>query len=162
MLLAAERGRDASYASALKALDRADTAIAAARELRDLLSATVEVTTLDQWLDRNEAYDVALRDLYRALDDASGKVTTTVREAAAAEQAARDRLPPDARGLVIIMADIGRGGMNGAVIAIEEARGRLGDALAPDPTLAPALPTVAPADPTLAPAAPSAAPSATR
>ena len=162
VVLAAERGRDASYASALKALDRADMAIAGARELRNLLSATVEVTTLDQWLDRNEAYDVALRDLYRALDDASGKVTTTVREAAAAEQAARDRLPPDARGLVIIMADIGRGGMNGAVIAIEEARGRLGDALAPDPTLAPAAPTVAPADPTLAPAAPSAAPSATR
>jgi hypothetical protein len=48
--------------------------------------------------------------------------------------------------LVIIMAEIGRGGMNGAVIAIEEARGKLGDALdvdtaapndAPDPGGAP-------------------------
>ena len=30
----------------------------------------------------------------------------------------------------MIMAEIGRGGMNGAVIAIEEARGKLIDALA--------------------------------
>ena len=38
-------------------------------------------------------------------------------------------LPPDTRGLVVIMAEIGRGGMNGAVIAIEEARATLTDAL---------------------------------
>ena len=40
----------------------------------------------------------------------------------AAEAEARAQLPPDTRGLVIIMAEIGRGGMNRAVIAIEEAR----------------------------------------
>jgi len=45
----------------------------------------------------------------------------------------RARLPPDARGLVLIMSDIGRGGMNDAVITIEEARGKLADALAPAP-----------------------------
>jgi hypothetical protein len=34
--------------------------------------------------------------------------------------------------MVLIMADIGRGGMNGAVIAIEEARGRLIEVLGED------------------------------
>jgi adenosylcobinamide amidohydrolase len=41
-------------------------------------------------------------------------------------------LPPDTRGLVVIMADIGRGGMNGAVITIEEAKGKLSAALDAD------------------------------
>jgi hypothetical protein len=129
---AAELGRDADYDAALGALDEADLAIAGARELRDLLAPTVEVTTLDEWLDRSEAYDVALRGLYEALRDVGGRVTNDVRDAIAAEEAARARLPPDARGMVIIMADIGRGGMNGAVIAIEEARGRLTDVLDED------------------------------
>jgi len=122
---AAERGRSADYDAALRALDEADLALAGARELRDLLVSTVEVTTLDEWLDRSEAYNVALRTLYEALRDVGGRVTNAVRAAIAAEEAARAKLPPDARGMVIIMADIGRGGMNGAVIAIEEARGRL-------------------------------------
>lgn len=122
---AAEHGRSADYDAALLALDEADLALAGARELRDLLVSTVEVTTLDEWLDRSEAYDIALRNLYEALRDVRGRVTNAVRGAIAAEEAARARLPPDARGMVIIMADIGRGGMNGAVIAIEEARGRL-------------------------------------
>jgi hypothetical protein len=91
----------------------------------------VDVTVLDQWLERNESYDTALRGLYVALDKVGGRVTDKVRNAIAAEKEARTRLPPDSRGLIVIIADIGRGGMNGAVIAIEEAKARLADALAP-------------------------------
>jgi hypothetical protein len=123
--LAAARGRAAKYSEATALLDQADATIAEARRLRDQLANTVDVTILDQWLDRNAAYDVALRDLYEAISTVSGRVTDAVREAIAAEQAARNRLPPDTRGLVIIMAEIGRGGMNGAVVTIEEARGKL-------------------------------------
>ena len=122
---AAERGRAAKYAEAETLLEQADATIAAARTLRDQLANTVDVTVLDQWLDRNADYDVALRNLYKAISTVKGKVTDAVRKAIAAEQAAKDRLPPDTRGLVVIMAEIGRGGMNGAVIAIEEARGKL-------------------------------------
>lgn len=122
---AAERGRAAKYGDAAALLDQADATIAGARQLRDQLANTVDVTVLDQWLDRNADYDVALRGLYKAISTVSGKVTDSVRNAIAAEQAAKDRLPPDTRGLVVIMAEIGRGGMNGAVIAIEEARGKL-------------------------------------
>jgi hypothetical protein len=142
---AIDLGRQAEYAAAVKALDPADAAIAGARKLRDTLAKTVEVSTLDQWLDRSEAYDVALRKLYVALRDSKGRVTKAVRTAIEGEKAAKDRLPPDARGLVVIMSDIGRGGMNDAVIAIEQARGRLADALRPPEDGAPdASPTVAP------------------
>jgi len=133
VLDAAELGRDADYPAALTTLDAADTAIADSRRLRDVLASTVDVTVLDQWLDRNAGYDVALRGLYQALDDVGGRVTKAVREAIDAEKAAKERLPADSRGLILIMAEIGRGGMNGAVIAIEEARGRLADALASPP-----------------------------
>jgi hypothetical protein len=118
-------GRAARYVDAMAGLDRADLTIEAARALRDTLANTVDVTVLDQWLDRNAAYDVALRGLYAAYSNLGGKVTEALREAIAAEAAARTNLPPDTRGLVVIMAEIGRGGMTGAVIAIEEARGRL-------------------------------------
>jgi predicted sugar kinase len=127
----------------MSGLDRADLTIKAARALRDNLANTVDVTILDQWLDRNAAYDIALRDLYAAYSKLGSKVTKALRDAIAAEAAARSNLPPDTRGLVVIMAEIGRGGMTGAVIAIEEARGRLtaaidaassaGDAASPNP-----------------------------
>ena len=129
-LKAAAKGRDADYAEALKILDEADAIIGDAHKLRDQLSATVDVATLDEWLDRSAGYDAALRELYDALRKNDGRVNTAVRRAMEAEQKARDRLPADTRGLVVIMSDIGRGGMNDAVIAIEQARGQLADALA--------------------------------
>jgi hypothetical protein len=150
VLAAAEQGRNADYDQAVATLDDADAAIAEARTLRDRLAATVDVTTLDAWLDRNADYDAALRGLYLALQDVGGRVTDDVRAAIDAERAAKDRLPPDGRGMILIMAEIGRGGMNSAVIAIEEARGALSEALAdaaaspsPDdtPTGSPAAPT---------------------
>jgi hypothetical protein len=130
VLKAAGQGRDADYDNAVETLDDAEAAITEARTLRNRLAATVDVTVLDQWLDRNAAYDTALRDLYLALRDVGGRVTDKVRDAIAAEKAAKARLPPDARGLIVIMSEIGRGGMNSAVITIEEARGRLAEALA--------------------------------
>ena len=127
---AAGRGRAARYDDAMALLDQADAAIVQARGLRDQLANTVDVTVLDQWLDRNAAYDQALRNLYKLISKVGSRVTDAVRAAIAAEQAAKNRLPPDTRGLVVIMAEIGRGGMNGAVIAIEEARAALSDAVA--------------------------------
>ena len=137
VVAAAKQGRDAEYAKALEVLAGATAAISDARRLRDQLAKTVDVAVLDQWLERSGGYDVALRDLYTALDKSGGKVNNAVRAAMAAEEKAKDRLPPDTRSLVIIMAEIGRGGMNNAVISIEQARGQLADALA-EPTASPA------------------------
>jgi hypothetical protein len=144
VVAAADRGIRAKYADAIKVLDRAKAQITAARALRDSLSATVDVTVLDEWLTRNEKYDVALGNLYKALSKVGSKVTKATRAAVTAEAEARAQLPPDTRGLVLIMAQIGQGGMSQAVIAIEEARATLADAIAaataptPGPSGAPA------------------------
>lgn len=129
VLAAAREGRGGEYEAALVFLDDADAAIADARRLRDQLARGIDVTTLDEWLDRSARYDVALRALYAALDESGGRVTTAVRRAATEERRAKNGLPPDTRGLVLIMGEIGRGGMNGAIIGIEQARGELADAL---------------------------------
>jgi len=137
---AAERGRLARYAEAMTLIDEAEAQLATARTIRDQLVNTVDVSVLDEWIKRNAEYDVALRDLYTAISKVGGRVTAATRAAVKAEADARARLPPDTRGLVVIMADIGRGGMNGAVIAIEEARAKLTDAIergAPSPSVEP-------------------------
>ena len=48
-----------------------------------------------------------------------------MKDAAIAERKARDFLPSNTSGLVIILAEIGRGGLNQAVIGIEETRAKL-------------------------------------
>ena len=141
---AAGLGRAARYDRAIAKLNEADATIIDARSLRDRLANTVDVAILDQWLDRNAAYDRALRGLYTEYSKVGAKVTGALRKALAAEAAARTNLPPDTRGLVVITAEIGRGGMNGAVIAIEEARGRLTAAIATSAALS-GTPSPAPA-----------------
>ena len=141
VVAAADRGVNAKYAAAIKVLDQAKAQIASARALRDQLSATVDVSVLDEWLARNEDYDVALGNLYTALSKVGTRVTKATRAAVKAEAEARARLPPDTRGLIVIMAEIGQGGMSRAVIAIEEARAKLTDALdagTPEPSDTPA------------------------
>ena len=126
---AADDGVHAKYGEALKLLDKATTQLDAVRVIRNQLVDTVDVSVLDEWISRNADYDTALRNLYKEISKTKGNPTDATRAALKAEAAARARLPPDSRGLVIIMAEIGRGGMNGAVVAIEEAKGKLSDAL---------------------------------
>jgi len=126
---AAAEGTAAHYRQALKLLDVPDATIAESRKLQERLAASTDVSTLKDWIDRNAAYDHALRDLYGAMLTSKGKVTDAVRAAMAAETDARARLPGDTRGLVVIMSDIAQGGLNQAVISIEEARGSLSAAL---------------------------------
>jgi hypothetical protein len=126
---AAALGRAARYEDAIERLDDADETVDEARTLRNQLANTVDVTVLDAWLDRIANYDEALRGLYVAYSNVGSRVTDELHEAKEAEEAALRELPSDTRGMVVIMAEIGRGGMNGAVIAIEEARGRLARAI---------------------------------
>jgi hypothetical protein len=122
---AVKLGGAGSYAKAIARIDAAAAELTAARTIRDRLAAAVDVTTLDQWIAANSTYDTALRDLWTALLGSHGRVTDAVRTAVARERAAKDLLPPDARALVVILGDVARGGLNQAVISIEEARGRL-------------------------------------
>ena len=133
---AADSGVHAKYAAAIKLLGQASAQLAEARVLRDQLTKTVDVSVLDEWISRNADYDTALANLYREIAKVKGKVTAATRAAVKAEADARARLPPDTRGLEVIMGQIGRGAMNGAVIAIEEARASLSDALGADTSAA--------------------------
>ena len=127
---AAAAGSATKYKTAIGKLTQSDTMITQARSLRDSLAATgIDVSTLTQWLDLNAAYDAALRRLYQGFIDSKGRITDEIRDAFKGEKDARARLPSDTKGLVVILAEIGRGGLNEAVIGIEEARGDLEAAL---------------------------------
>ena len=141
---AAKQGEAGHYQDALALLDAPDATLAQARQLRDGLAQNADVTTLSGWIDRQAAYDGALRQLYAAMLKSKGKVTDAVRAAFAAEEAAKAALPTSTKGIVVIMGDIARGGLNQAVIDIEVARGSLAAALAvqqqpsaPSPAAAP-------------------------
>jgi hypothetical protein len=149
---AARQGEAGHYQQALALLDAPDATIAKARTLADSLAKTADVTTLTQWIDRQAAYDTALRQLYGAMLASKGKVTSAVRAAFAAEEAAKAALPVSTKGIVVIMGDIARGGLNEAVIDIEVARGSLAEALA-EQQAAPSSPGASPG------AGPSSAPS---
>ncbi len=56
-----------------------------------------------------------------------------MQQARIAERRAYDRLPPDRRTIIVIVSEVTRGGLTDAVIAIEDARGSIDDALAGAP-----------------------------
>jgi len=117
-------------ANAAATLHEAILTVASVLEQRTKLIADTGRTVLDEWIERNRDYDIALQALYVALDQSGGTVTVKVQAARRAERAAFDQLPPDRRTIIVIIAEIARGGLTQAVLAIEDARGRLEDALA--------------------------------
>jgi hypothetical protein len=120
----------ARYREALERLGVSLRLLDEAARIRDGLARAADVSVLDQWLARNRRYDEALIELYRELAASPDRVTTRARQAFAAVQRLQPLLPSDTRALVVIMADIARGGLNQAVISIEDARGRLAAASA--------------------------------
>lgn len=123
-------GAAGKYADAIRTLARATAELAAARIVRDELATRIDTSTLDTWIDRNAAYDAAVTDLWAAIVASPTRVTPAARAAAAREEAARAQLPTNTSALVVILGGVAQGGLNQAVIAIEDARGRLLDALA--------------------------------
>lgn len=122
---AAAAGRERRYDDALAALAEAATRLDDAVRIRDSFGPAVDVTTLDDWIARYREYDAALAELYTALKASGDEVTAEVRAAYRREEAARAALPTDRRALEVIVVDIGRAGLNQAVIGIEQARGSL-------------------------------------
>jgi hypothetical protein len=151
VVAAIEASRARRFDEAIALIDEATDQVDEAYVLRNALANTVDVATLDEWLRRNREYDVAVKALFVASAASPDRVTPEIREAQAAEQEKRAQLPETTRGLVIIMGEIGRGGLNQAVIGIESVRGQLGAALinlgvpAPEPTPLPSRsPSAAP------------------
>jgi len=125
---AAALGRSGAYSDAIAQIDQARITVEDITALADQLVASSDVTVLDEWVQRNQKYDQALRDLYQSLIISKGRNTLIVQAAYREEKIARDLLP-NAGALVVIVADIARGGLNQAVLAIDDARGRIDRAL---------------------------------
>ena len=130
VLDAAAKGRASQFADATTVLDDALLIVSQIQDLRERLIASRDSTVLDEWVQRNSAYDVALKALYAALVASRGEVTIDVQAARLEERRAFDRLPPDRRTIIVIVAEVARGGLTQAVLAIEEAHGRIDEALA--------------------------------
>jgi hypothetical protein len=126
---AAAHGVKAEYTAALEELAKAATLLVGIAELRADIVTTADQTVLDDWIARHDTYDKALTALYTALKASGGKRNPRVDEAYHQENLARQQLPPDNRQIVVILAEVARGGLNQAVVAIEDARGRIDLAL---------------------------------
>jgi hypothetical protein len=127
---AAQLGVAARYADTLAPLQEALDTIDQIHDLRVRLIAGTDHTVLDEWITRNTTYDQSLIALYKALIKSKGKITLEVQAARRDEQIAFNALPPDRRTIIVIVSEVARGGLTQAVLAIEDAHGRIDDALA--------------------------------
>lgn len=127
---AAANGRGNKFKEATAIVDDALLVLTDILAARTRLIAGQEPTVLDEWIDRNREYDLALRAVYAALAKSKGKLTVEVQSARRDERIAFDRLPPDRRTIVVIVSEVARGGLIQAVVAIEDAHGHVDEALA--------------------------------
>ena len=129
VLQAAAKGRAQDYRDGAAILNGALATIAEVQQLRVKLIADAGDTVLDEWISRTSNYDKALQALYQALDASHGVVNLTVQQARRNEQNAFTQLPPDRRTIIVIVSEVARGGLTQAIVAIDDASGRIDDAL---------------------------------
>jgi len=122
-------GTQADYADAVAKIETAKITLADIGSLRNELAAAGEVTVLDEWIAVHQRYDDALETLYKAIRVARGRNTLAVQAAKRGELNARQQLPADNRAIVVIVAQIAQAGLNQAVLAINDAQGRIERAL---------------------------------
>jgi hypothetical protein len=122
-------GTKADYADAVAKIETAKITLTDIGSLRNELAAAGEVTVLDEWIAVHQRYDDALEALYKAISVARGRNTLAVQAAKRAELNARQQLPADNRAIVVIVAQIAQAGLNQAVLAINDAQGRIERAL---------------------------------
>ena len=127
---AAAQGVQAQYAKAIGTLATASATLDQISQLRQQVVPDTGRTVLDDWIDVHSTYDKALLALYQALKKSGGTRTPVVDAAYRAENVARQALPSDDRAIIVIVSDVAQGGLNQAVVAIEDARGRIEEALA--------------------------------
>ena len=87
--------------------------------------AGLDVSTLDDLLDRLDTYDAALVDLYTILEASNGETTDASRAALARVNAAQESLPTDQAAMVIIISDLAGPTITPVLLSIESARGAL-------------------------------------
>jgi len=126
---AAAQGVGAKYAAAIVTLNGATAMLDQLDALRDTFVKSSDVTVLDEWLARHRRYDSALLGLYTALRASGGKRNPQVDNWYREQSLALDQLPGDNRAIIAIIAQVAQGGLNQAVIAIDDTRGHIDRAL---------------------------------
>jgi hypothetical protein len=127
---ATQSGVGGRFEAALESLAASRRTLDEIRALTDTLPPGGDVTTLTSWLGVSAAYDEALEALYGELSKSGGERTEAVEAALKDVERAQARLPGDTSTLRLIMGELAEGGLNGAAISIEQARGALARAVA--------------------------------
>ncbi|HLX35716.1 MAG TPA: hypothetical protein VKR30_10810 [Candidatus Limnocylindrales bacterium] len=127
---ATQLGTQSQYQQAIDMIETAKVTIEDIASLRNLITAGSDINVLDAWIVTHSAYDAALENLYQALLKSNGVYNLAAQAAARAEESARANLPADNRAIIVIVAQLAQGGLNQAVLAINEAQGRIDSALA--------------------------------
>jgi hypothetical protein len=123
-------GRQANWDDALIFLEQAKGPIREATDVRDHLSATVNVDTLDDLLGRYRAYDEALTAMYRYIRD-TGRMEGRAFDALQADvERAQAALPAETSAMTVIVAEAAGPPLTDELVAIEGAHGDILDALA--------------------------------
>jgi hypothetical protein len=122
-------GRQKDWTGALDLLGQGGTSLGQARAVRDHLAASNDVSTLDDLLGRYAAYDAALTDLYTALRDGASLDSQQVQRLSAKVDQAEAGLPADTDALKVVVADASGGSVAEGVVNLEEARGKVTEAV---------------------------------
>jgi hypothetical protein len=126
---ASQLGHAANYRDAIAKLDTAKITLQDITSLRDQIVAGGETNVLDAWIQVNLNFDTALGNLYAALVASHGKNNVTVQARNRDFEDALSKLPKNNGAIVVIVAQIAQGGLNQAVLAINDAQGRIDEAL---------------------------------
>jgi hypothetical protein len=134
VVAATDSGRAGAWADALAALDDAQGLLQQAHAVRETVhTAGLDVSTLDDLLDRLDTYDAALVDLYTSLDASKGQTTADSRAALDRVNAAQESLPTDQSAMVVIISDLAGPTITPVLLSIESARGALESAIEAEP-----------------------------
>ncbi len=134
VVAATDSGRAGEWADALARLSDASRFLALAQAVRATAHQQgLDVTTLDDLLDRLATYDTALSDLYTALQASGGQTTTGSAAAEARVNAAQAELPEDQTAMLVIISDVAGPTITPTLLSIESARGALEAALDSQP-----------------------------
>ena len=134
VVAATDAGRAGAWSDALAALHDAQGLLQQAHAVRDTAHAAgLDVSTLDDLLDRLDTYDAALVDLYTRLQASGGQATAASRAALDRVNAAQQQLPTDQSAMVVIISDLAGPTITPVLLSIESARGALQAALDAQP-----------------------------
>ncbi len=151
---ATDSGRAGAWSDALTALDDAQGLLRQAHGIRDTADkGGLDVSTLDDLLDRLDTYDAALVDLYTILDGSHGQTTPASEAALDRVNAAQESLPTDQAAMVLIVSDLAGPTITPILLSMEAARGALEAAVdaVPQPSVAAPQPSGAAPRPSVAP-----------